>query len=138
MTTPPGRVRRAPENFLDQTQIAEVQAGRRDFLRQAFATAAAAGAPLAALAQAKGDPVILELPEHSRSLGQPVAARGYGSPSQHEKNLQRRESPGLTRVGASSVSFAPLQGLFGIITPTACTSSATTRAGGTSIPTITA
>src|SRR4029079_3619291 len=26
-------------------------------------------------------------------------------------------SPGLTRVGASSVSFTPLQGLFGIITP---------------------
>ena len=116
MTTTPGRVRRAPENFLDRSQIAEVQAGRRDFLRQAFA-AAAAGAPLAALAQAKGDPAILELPEHSRGLGQPVAARGYGSPSQHEKNLQRRESPGLTRVGASSVSFAPLQGLFGIITP---------------------
>jgi len=64
-----------------------------------------------------GDPAILNLPEHSRSLGQPVAARGYGLPSQHEKNLQRRESPGLTRVGGSSVSFAPLQGLFGIITP---------------------
>jgi len=117
MTTPPqGRVRRAPENFLDSAQIAEVQAGRREFLRQAFA-AAAVGAPAAALAQAKGDPAILELPEHSRGLGQPVVARAYGSPSQHEKNLQRRESPGLTRVGASSVSFAPLQGLFGIITP---------------------
>src|SRR6185369_12836610 len=38
-------------------------------------------------------------------------------PSEHEKKLQRRESPGLTRVGGSSVSFAPLQGLFGIITP---------------------
>ncbi|MCP2848935.1 molybdopterin-dependent oxidoreductase, partial [Salmonella enterica subsp. enterica serovar Typhimurium] len=30
---------------------------------------------------------------------------------------KRRESPGLTRVAAASVSFAPLQGLFGIITP---------------------
>ena len=46
-----------------------------------------------------------------------MAARAYGLPSQYEKNLQRRESPGLTRVGAASVSFAPLQGLFGIITP---------------------
>ena len=114
-TTLPGRVQRAPENFLDPGQIAEVQAGRRGFLRQAFAMAAAA--PVAVVAQSRGDPAILELPEHTRGLGQPVGARPYGAPSQHEKNLQRRESPGLTRVGASSVSFAPLQGLFGIITP---------------------
>jgi sulfane dehydrogenase subunit SoxC len=46
-----------------------------------------------------------------------VAARPYGLPSEFEKNLQRRESPGLTRVGQASVSFCPLQGLFGIITP---------------------
>ncbi|HEX5130659.1 MAG TPA: molybdopterin-dependent oxidoreductase, partial [Usitatibacter sp.] len=64
-----------------------------------------------------GDPAILNLPEHSKALGQPVVARAYGGPSKYEKNLQRRESPGLTRVGGSSVSFAPLQGLFGIITP---------------------
>ena len=119
------RVRRAPENFLDARQIAEVQAGRRGFLRGAFAAAAAAAwAPAyagatddTAGAQSAGDPAILELPEHTKGLGQPVVARAYGSPSQFEKNLQRRESPGLTRVGGSSVSFAPLQGLFGIITP---------------------
>jgi hypothetical protein len=34
-----------------------------------------------------------------------------GKPSEFEKNLQRRESPGLTRVGQASVSFCPLQGL---------------------------
>ncbi len=50
-------------------------------------------------------------------LGQPVAARGYGLPSQYESNLQRRQSPGLTRVPQASVSFTPLQGQFGIITP---------------------
>ena len=113
---PAGRILRAPESFLDPGQIAEVQAGRRDFLRAAL-VAAAGGAALGARAADAGDPAILELPEHSRALGQPVATRGYGTPSQHEKNLQRRESPGLTRVGASSVSFTPLQGLFGIITP---------------------
>src|SRR6185436_1539775 len=113
---PAGRLRRAPENFLDPHQVADVQAQRRGFLRAAF-MAAAAGMAGSAVAQPAGDPAILELPEHSRSLGQPVAARAYGQPSQYEKNLQRRESPGLTRVGASSVSFAPLQGLFGIITP---------------------
>src|SRR5690349_5410785 len=112
-----GRIRHAPENFLAPAQIAEVQAGRRDFLRGAFAAAVAGVGTGRALAADAGDPAILELPEHSKALGQPVAARGYGLPSQYERNLQRRESPGLTRVGASSVSFAPLQGLFGIITP---------------------
>jgi len=110
-----GRLLSAPEHFLDARQIAAVQAGRRGFLRGAFA-AAAAVATKSAVADA-GDPAILELPEHSKALGQPVAARGYGLPSQFEKNLQRRESPGLTRVPAASVSFTPLQGLFGIITP---------------------
>src|SRR5579862_1153335 len=123
---PTGRLQRAPENFLDAQQIAAVQSGRRDFLRGAFAAAAAATVvtPAAVVTPAQagtqspdGDPNILTLPEHSKSLGQPVAARGYGEPSQYEKNLQRRQSPGLTQVGAASVSFCPLQGLFGIITP---------------------
>lgn len=114
----PGRLRRAPESFLDAAQIAQVQAGRRDFLRGAFAAAAGIAAARVAHAEAPaGDPAILQLPEHSRALGQGVGARPYGLPSQYEKNLQRRESPGLTRVAQSSVSFAPLQGLFGIITP---------------------
>jgi sulfane dehydrogenase subunit SoxC len=118
----PGRVRRAPEGFLSQQQIADVQSGRRDFLRGALAAAGALAAGAASAqpqrgAGFKGESEILELPEHSKALGQPVAARGYGSPSQFEQNLQRRESPGLTRVSAASVSFAPLQGLFGIITP---------------------
>ncbi|MFN7220916.1 MAG: sulfite dehydrogenase [Burkholderiales bacterium] len=120
-----GRVLKAPEHFLSQAQIAEVQAGRRDFLRGVFASALAGASATAGVAAAqaagvsgfKGDPNILELPEHTTGLGSPVAALGYGTPSKWEKNLQRRESPGLTRVSAASVSFCPLQGLFGIITP---------------------
>ena len=112
-----GRLVRAPEHFLGPADIANVQAGRRDFLRNAFLAAAAITPALAAAQAKRGDPAILELPEHSTGLGQPVGARPYGLPSQYEKGVQRRESPGLTRVGASSVSFAPLQGLFGIITP---------------------
>ncbi|MDP1741490.1 sulfite dehydrogenase [Polaromonas sp.] len=108
-------LRRAPENFLNRDQIQAVRSGRRGFL--AGAVAAAAGALATDRARAQGDPDILNLPAHSKGLGQPVAARGYGVPSEWEKNLQRRESPGLTRVPQSSVSFAPLQGLFGIITP---------------------
>ncbi|SFC40330.1 sulfane dehydrogenase subunit SoxC [Polaromonas sp. OV174] len=114
-------IQRAPENFLSREQIKEVHGGRRGFLAQAFA-AAAAGASAVAVGQASaqeaaGDPNILNLPAHSKGLGQPVAARPYGVPSEFEKNLQRRESPGLTRVSQGSVSFCPLQGLFGIITP---------------------
>ncbi|MDP3411638.1 MAG: sulfite dehydrogenase [Polaromonas sp.] len=110
-------IRRAPENFLSREQIQDVRAGRRGFLAGAVAAAAGAMVTQRALAQAGDDPAIMNLPAHSRGLGQPVAVRPYGLPSEWEKNLQRRQSPGLTRVPQSSVSFAPLQGLFGIITP---------------------
>ena len=122
-----GRLRRAPEGFLDSEGLKAVfqqaRTGRRDFLRSAFAAAAATGAASVALAQANpvppagGDPNILELPEHSRGLGQGVASDGYGKPSRFEANLQRRQSPGLTQTTQSSVSFAPVQSMFGIVTP---------------------
>ncbi|MHB1121835.1 MAG: sulfite dehydrogenase [Ramlibacter sp.] len=120
-----GRLRKAPENFIDRDGVARVFAearnGRRDFLRGAFAAAAAGAALPAAHAQAAapndGDPNILTLPEHSRGLGQSVATDGYGKPSKYERNVQRRQSPGLTQTTQASVSFAPLQSLFGIVTP---------------------
>jgi thiosulfate oxidation carrier protein SoxY len=69
-------------------------------------------------AQARADdPDIVDLPPWSTSLGSPVAATPYGMPSRYERNLVRRQSPGLTQVGAASVAFTPLQGHFGIITP---------------------
>jgi sulfane dehydrogenase subunit SoxC len=126
-----GRLIKAPENFLDadgvRTVFAEGKRGRRDFIRSAFAAAgAAAAAPLALAASASvsnpvgaegGDPNILELPAHSKGLGQPVATNPYGKPSKYEGNVQRRQSPGLTQTTQASVSFAPLQSLFGIVTP---------------------
>ncbi|HEX5394523.1 MAG TPA: sulfite dehydrogenase [Rhodocyclaceae bacterium] len=115
-----GRIRPAPENFLSDEEVKEVEAGRRDFLRKSFLAASAAmtaGMASKAIAAPEGDDAILTLPPWSTSLGQPVAARPYGMPSQYEKGLIRRESPGLTRVSASSVAFTPLQALFGIITP---------------------
>ncbi len=121
-----GRVRKAPENFVqggDVAQLfAEAKQGRRSFIRSAFAAAAAGASASAALAQngqnvGEGDPNILELPAHSKGLGQPVATEGYGKPSKYEANVQRRQSPGLTQTRQASVSFAPLQSLFGIVTP---------------------
>ena len=123
----PGRLVKAPENFLASEDIRQVVAqgrqGRRDFLRSAFAAASTAAAvPLARAAvnpvgPEGGDPHILELPEHSKGLGQPVVTEGYGKPSKYEANVQRRQSPGLTPTNQASVSFAPLQSLFGIVTP---------------------
>ena len=122
----PGRLRKAPEGFLDRTGVravfVEARNGRRDFIRSAFAAAGVAAAVPSALAGANpassvGDPAILELPAHTRGLGQPVVTDGYGKPSKHEANVQRRQSPGLTQTSQASVSFAPLQSLFGIVTP---------------------
>jgi len=123
-----GRLIKAPENFLNKdgikTVFAEAKKGRRDFIRSAFAAAAAGAAVPVALAQGNpvptegGDPNILNLPEHSVGLGQGVAQNdGYGKPSQYESGVQRRQSPGLTQTTQASVSFAPLQSLFGIVTP---------------------
>ena len=129
-----GRLQKAPENFINiagqRTVVAESKAGRRDFLRRAWVSAgvgaaAVAGGALPAAVQAQaspvpaagGDPHILNLPAHSTGLGQPVASDGYGKPSKFEANVQRRPSPGLTQTAQSSVSFAPLQSLFGIVTP---------------------
>jgi sulfane dehydrogenase subunit SoxC len=119
-------LRRAPEGFLGRQDILRVQdearQGRRGVLRAAFAAALSSGSGVAMsqanpVATGGGDPDILELPEHSRALGLPVATDGYGKPSRHESNLQRRQSPGLTPTRQASVSFTPLQGLFGIVTP---------------------
>jgi len=59
---PSGRVLKAPENFLSQEGIrpvfAEGKKGRRDFIRNAFA-AAAAGASVP-MAMAQGNPVPTE------------------------------------------------------------------------------
>jgi sulfane dehydrogenase subunit SoxC len=119
-----GRILRAPENFVDSQLALDITSKglndqRRSFLRKSFLAAGAAMASGSAFSQAAadGDPAILKLPEHSTSLGKPVATNPYGMPSRFESALQRRESPGLTRVNAASVSFTPLQSLFGIITP---------------------
>ena len=122
-TVSPGRLHRAPENFVSREFISEVTANglddaRRAFLRNSFAAAFLGAGAFSHRAQANsGDAAILEKQAWQTTLGKPVASTGYGQPSSFEANLQRRESPGLTRVSAASVAFTPLQALFGIITP---------------------
>jgi sulfane dehydrogenase subunit SoxC len=123
-----GRILLAPENYVS-TQLANeitkngLDENRRGFLLKSFLAASSTLISGSAIAESiksntfLGDPNILNLPEHSTTLGKPVVTNAYGMPSKYEMSLLRRESPGLTRVSAASVSFTPLQGLFGIITP---------------------
>ncbi len=113
-----GRIVKAPEGHLSAEQFEAARKARRSFMGKALAFGAGtAAAASAAVRAADGDPAILTLPAHSTGLGQGVATEGYGKPSVWEKAIQRRESPGLTRVPQASVSFCPLQSLVGIITP---------------------
>jgi sulfane dehydrogenase subunit SoxC len=115
-----GRVLPAPENHLSAEKMEQARKARRSFMGKALAMGAGVAASAASTTRAlaaDGEEAILKLPVHTTGLGQSVATLGYGLPSKWEANLQRRQSPGLTRVPQASVSFTPLQGLFGIITP---------------------
>ncbi len=113
----PGRIRLAPEHHLTTPP----DPARRSFLRRAatvgggLLTATAATRALADEGLEKNLPP--NVPAWTRALGAPILASPYGVPSPYQANVKRRESPGLTRTPHSSVSFTPLQNLFGIITP---------------------
>lgn len=111
----PGQVQPAPENFDPGASQTVRQQTRRGFLRSGLLTAGAAvSLPMPAQA---ADPDIVNLPPWSTRPGHHVARRAYGLPSHYQVDLIRRELPGYTSLGANSGSFCPLQGLFGIITP---------------------
>jgi len=131
-----GRIARAPENFVAPALVEQINknglnAERRGFLRKSFLAASAAMASGTALAQSaagavfEGDPNILNLPEHARTLGQPVATNAYGVPSKYETNLLRRESHRFRSRHCRACSASSRLA--------ACISSAITRAGSTSI-----
>lgn len=93
---------------------------RRKFLSAAGLAGAgvALGArPLKAENAPKPDPLITQVQDWNRYLGDGVAKRPYGMPSQFESHIIRRDVPWLTAVPESSVSFTPLHELDGIITP---------------------
>jgi sulfane dehydrogenase subunit SoxC len=88
---------------------------RRRFLGAAGA-AGLAGAALPARAQTP-DPLITDVQDWHRMLGDGVDAHPYGSPSKFEKHVVRRDVSWLTASPVSSVNFTPLHELDGIITP---------------------
>ena len=88
---------------------------RRTFLQAAAAAPVALAAGRAAAQQA--DPAITEVKPWTRYLGEGVDAAPYGSPSEFEAHVVRRDVPWLTADPVSSVNFTPLHELDGIITP---------------------
>ena len=93
-------------------------ATRRSFM----ASALAGGASLATAtgttrANAADDPLITEIQDWNRYLGDGVDAAPYGLPSGFEAEVVRRNVPWLTADPVSSVNFTPLHALDGIITP---------------------
>ena len=91
---------------------------RRRFLGgAAVAGAGLAGTGFARAEAGKPDPLITEVQDWSRYLGEGVDKRPYGTPSRFEKNVIRRDVSWLTASPESSVNFTPLHELDGIITP---------------------
>src|SRR6266704_139460 len=95
---------------------------RRRFLTSAAGLSGAAltgRAALAGNAAVAGNPKNLppNVPDWTRQLGDGVATRPYGKPSQYESHVVRRDVQWLTASRESSVSFTPLHELDGIITP---------------------
>ena len=101
----------------DKEKISDVQNPSRRSLLTGSA-AIAGGALLAQTANAATpDPLITEIQDWNRYLGDGVDARPYGAPSEFEKGVVRKDVPWLTADAKSSVNFTPLHELDGIITP---------------------
>jgi len=96
------------------------ETSRRRFLTGSLAAAGAGvatGMAAARPAAAAGESVITEVQDWNRYLGEGVVSQPYGTPSQYEANVVRRDVEWLTASRQSSVSFTPLHELDGIITP---------------------
>lgn len=89
--------------------------------RRFLGAAGVAGAGLAsgaAMAETRAaDPLITEVQDWQKYLGEGVDKRPYGTPSRFEKDIVRRDVSWLTASPESSVNFTPLHALDGIITP---------------------
>jgi len=94
----------------------QTNSSRRAFLRGGLM---AGGAAFAAAAARADDPLITDLTRQpwTQYPGFGVDARPYGSPSEHEAHVVRRDVSWLTADPISSVNFTPIHELEGVITP---------------------
>ena len=112
------RTHDAKENRAAEAAVATPSLDRRRFLGATGAgavMAASGGVAFAQAAPAKPDPLITEVQDWNRYLGDGVAAHPYGKPSKFEKNVIRRDVEWLTASRESSVNFTPIHALDGII-----------------------
>lgn len=106
--------------MIDDQDTAGPGASRRRFLKAGLSlggAAALAGLAGRSAAAAEGDAAITEIQDWNRYLGAGVDAKPYGTPSQFEAAVVRKNVPWLTSDTTSSINFTPLHELDGIITP---------------------
>jgi sulfane dehydrogenase subunit SoxC len=99
------------------TDHSEAPLNRRRFLGAAGLASASIAAGVLPARAAEPDPLITDVQDWNRYLGEGVQAHPYGSPSKYEKNIIRRDVEWLTASRESSVNFTPLYALDGNVTP---------------------
>ena len=90
---------------------------RRGFLKGGLAAGGLIAAAGGAHAQADPDNLPPNVADWSKYLGDGVDAAPYGTPSEYESNVIRRNVEWLTASTESSINFTPIHDLDGIITP---------------------
>ena len=97
--------------------MTNAKVSRRKLLTGGAALGGLVAGSAAARAAGTPDPLITEIQDWNRYLGDGVDARPYGTPSEFESHVVRRDVAWLTADSKSSVNFTPLHELDGIITP---------------------
>ena len=101
----------------DGEPMTNAKVSRRKLLTGGAALGGLVAGSTAARAAGTPDPLITEIQDWNRYLGDGVDARPYGTPSEFESHVVRRDVAWLTADSKSSVNFTPLHELDGIITP---------------------
>ena len=101
----------------DGEPMTNAKVSRRRLLTGGAALGGLVAGSTAARAAGTPDPLITEIQDWNRYLGDGVDSRPYGTPSEFESHVVRRDVAWLTADSKSSVNFTPLHELDGIITP---------------------
>ena len=101
----------------DGEPMTNAKVSRRKLLAGGAALGGLVAGSTAARAAGTPDPLITEIQDWNRYLGDGVDSRPYGTPSEFESHVVRRDVAWLTADSKCSVNFTPLHELDGIITP---------------------
>ena len=90
---------------------------RRQLLASSFALGAVGTIKASEASEVAASNSPPNLPEWTTYLGDGVDVAPYGTPSEFESHVIRRNVPWLTATAESSVNFTPIQNLEGFVTP---------------------